>query len=193
MLRRSSLYPAVWTLLASLIVGCAALPVETDYDPDADFEALRTFLWVQREGSGAAEAPIENDLLDARVRRAVEASLSAKGFVLTETHDADFEVAYHVAVNRKVDVATYVDSFPRGYRWGPGITQAYTSVREHAVGSLVLDVVRGDTGKLIWRGSTQARIGEPGTPDARSQRVQAAVDAILERFPPGGETNELGG
>jgi hypothetical protein len=193
MFRRSLIHPAVWTVLAALAVGCAAVPVETDYDPDADFEALRTFLWAERDGAEAAEPAMENDLLDARVRRAVEASLSAKGFVLAETPRADFEVAYHVAVDRKVDVATYVDAFPRGYRWGPGITQAYTTVREHAVGSLVIDVLRGDTGKLIWRGSAQARIGQPGTPEARSQRVQAAADAILGRFPPGGETTEPGG
>ena len=193
MFRPSIPHPAVCTVLASLALGCAVFPVEPDYDPDADFDALRTFLWAERDGSEAAEREIENDLLDARVRRAVEASLSAKGFVLAQTKSADFEVAYHVAVNRKVDVATYVDAFPRGYRWGPGITQAYTTVREYAVGSLVLDVLSGDTGKLIWRGSIQARIGEPGTPEARSQRVQAAVDAILGRFPPGKETTEPGG
>ena len=141
--------------LTASLAGCTSFPVETDYDPEIDF-----------------------------VRRAVDAALAAKGYRKTDDGSADFEVTYHVGVERQVDVQTYVDSYPRGYRWYSGPTQAYTTVREYDVGSLVLDIVSPSEKQLIWRGATQARINDAGTPEQREKRARAAVDAILAKFPP---------
>lgn len=170
--------------LTASLAGCTSFPVETDYDPEIDFGSLGSYGWLEAKREKTGDPRIDNDLLDARVRRAVDAALAAKGYRKTEGEPADFEVTYHVGVERQVDVQTYVDSYPRGYRWYSGPTQAYTTVREYDVGSLVLDIVSPSEKQLIWRGATQARINDAGTPEQREKRARAAVDAILAKFPP---------
>ena len=170
--------------LGVLAAACTSFPVDTDYNPEVDFAVLRHYVWSERDPNPSADPRVDNDLLDGRIRRAVDAALALKGYQPAGAAPADFEITYHVAVERAIDVETYIDAYPRGYRWGAGLTQAYTNVREYDVGSLVLDVLSGDSQKLIWRGSTQAEIDQAGTPEARTQRVRDAVDAILAQFPP---------
>jgi hypothetical protein len=177
-------YAIVAIASAELLVGCASFPVETDYDPATDFAALSSYAWLEATREKTGDPRLDNDLLDARVRRAVEAALSTKGYRKAEAGSTDFEITYHVGVERQVDVQTYVDSYPRGYRWHSGPTHAYTTVREYDVGSLVLDILDPSEKRLIWRGATQARINANGTPEEREQRARSAVDAILARFPP---------
>jgi len=174
-----------WPVLAVLLaVACVGPSVTTDYDPEFDFGTLRRYAWSQPERAPGADPVLANDLLDARIRRAVDRSMAAKGYLPAGELPADFELAYHVAIERAIDVQTYIDAYPRGYRWGAGPTRAYTNVREYDLGSLVLDVSSAETRALIWQGATQARINESGTPEERSERVNWAVDAILEKFPP---------
>ena len=174
-----------WALLGLLLAAaCAGPSVTTDYDPEVDFGALRRYAWSERESAPAADPVVTNDLLDARIRRAVGRAMASKGYLPAGDGPADFELAYHVAIERAIDVQTYIDAYPRGYRWGAGLTRAYTNVREYDLGSLVLDVSSAETRALIWQGATQARINEAGTPEERSERVNRAVDTILEKFPP---------
>ena len=173
---------AVFGLL--LATACATPPVTTDYDPEVEFGELRRYAWSERKPAPEEDPALSNDLLDGRIRRAVERGLGAKGYVPAGDEPADFEIAYHVAVERAVDVQTYIDAYPRGYRWGFGLTRAYTNVREYDVGSIVLDVSSAGNQELIWRGAVQARINEAGTPEERTERVNRAVDAILAKFPP---------
>lgn len=172
------------TALAVLLAGCAGYPVETDYDPAVDFAGLRTYRWLAVERPRTGDPRLDSDLLDGRVRRAVDTALATRGYTRVDGEGADFEVTYHVGVDKQVDVQTYVDSYPRGYRWYPGPSQTYTTVREYEVGSLVLDILSPASKQLIWRGATQARVTDDGTPQEREQRAHDAVGAILAKFPP---------
>lgn len=172
------------SLAMLLVIGCVSYPVETDYDPAIDFGVLKTYRWLPVEKDKTGDPRLDSDLLAARVQRAVDAALATKGYSKLESGSADFEITYHVGVERQVDVQTYIDSYPRGYRYRSFPAQAHTTVREYEVGSLVLDVVSPSARQLIWRGSTQARITEDGTPEERDARARAAVDAILAKFPP---------
>ena len=168
---------ATWT---ANLLACTSFPVEIDYDPQVQFGELRSYAWLAREKTG--DPRLDNDLLDGRIHRAVEAVLKAKGYEAASPGTADFEITYHLGVDQKIDVQTYVDPFP--YRWHAGPPQAYTTVREYDVGSLVLDIVNASEKTLIWRGTTQANVERQGTPEQREVRARAAVEAILAKFPP---------
>jgi len=171
-------------IFVAALLGCASYPVQTDYDPDIGFESLRTYSWLDARQEKTGDPRIDNDLLDRRVRRAVEAELDAKGYRKVEAAQADFALNYHLSVERQIDVQTYVDSPSYGYGWRGGYSNAYTTVQEYDVGSLVIDIIRPGEERLIWRGATQARTHEKGTPEERDERAQAAVSAILAKFPP---------
>ncbi len=89
---------------ASLVVlpsGCAPLSVHVDYDTQADFSGLRTFGWLpEPRATGVPRA--DNPLLHQRIREAIEAQLTAQGFVADD--DPQFRVGYHLSTQQKLDV-----------------------------------------------------------------------------------------
>ena len=164
----------------AILLACTSFPVETDYDPLVQFSELHRYAWLEREKTG--DPRVDNDLLDGRIHRAVDAVLKAKGYETAALGAADFAITYHLGTELKIDVQTYVDPYP--YRWQAGPWHAYTTVREYDVGSLVLDIVNASEKRLIWRGTTRAVVELQGTPEEREARARAAVEAILAKFPP---------
>ncbi len=49
---------------------------------------------------------------------------------------------------------------------------------------MVLDVVDARTNELTWRGWATDELDDDPTPEAVQKYVKAAVDKILEKFPP---------
>ena len=59
-----------------------------------------------------------------------------------------------------------------------------TTVREYEVGTLILDMVDRESGKLIWRGSVADTIRDKNTPEERVEVVNQAIAAMLINYPP---------
>lgn len=173
--------------LALVAAGCVGFPVESDYDPQADFSGYRSWYWLPPRETG--DPRIDNDLVAARIRRAIERTLSARGYVKTSTGEGDFGVGYHGFIQAKTDVRTIDRYYGYGRGWGmygPGYggiaTETY--VDQYDEGTLIIDIVDTRSHKLVWRGSTRGRVSDDTTPEERDERAQAAVDAILAEFPP---------
>lgn len=98
---------AVGTLIAAL--ACAPYQVSTDYDPEAPFERLRTFAWM--DSSRRATDESANPFLERRVRRAVELVLQERGLSTARSGDADLLVTAFV-------IAPMHDNYRRSPRWG---------------------------------------------------------------------------
>jgi hypothetical protein len=157
------------------------LRVQTDYDPAADFTRLRTYAWQPHPARADGDPRINNDLVDTRVRTAVDRVLHARGYQAVAEGEPDFRVSYIVTLDTKTDIHTVPVSYGWGW-WGFPATETY--VDQYEQGTLILDVINASTNKLIWRGSAAARVVEGGTPKQRTQRINEAVERILERFPP---------
>lgn len=171
--------------LALAVAGCASIYVSSDWDPQADFGHLHAWAWFPQARLTSGDPRLDSGLLDLRIRAAVEAELGARGFTSAEPVSADFLVAYHVALDRKLQATTIDDYYgSAGFRhWsGPGYTQTYVS--EVEVGTLMLDVLDARSHELIWRGTAQAEVIADATPEEREARVREAVRRMLERFPP---------
>jgi len=182
---------SIFPLLALLVFetsACIAFPVQQDYDADADFSGYRTWYWLPASPTG--DPRVDNDLVDARIRRAVEQSLAARGYTKTSTGEGDFGIGYHGFIEGKIDVRTIDRYYGYGPGWGryggyyPGRVATETYVDQYDEATLILDIVDRDSRKLVWRGSTSARVRAEQTPEKRDARTQQAVDAILAKFPP---------
>jgi hypothetical protein len=167
------------------LAACAAIEVSSDWNPAADFSRLHSWAWLPQARPVSGDPRLDSALLDQRIRSAVEGELGARGFAKAEATAADFLVAYHVALERKL-VATTIDDYYGGvgyHHWPrPGYSQTY--VHEFEVGTLMLDVLDPRSRELIWRGTAQAEIIPDATPEEREARVREGVRRILERFPP---------
>jgi len=182
--RRLQIHPVsrLYPLLAFLLAACAPMiQVRSDYDTTADFARLRTYRWLQTPSNAPRDPRIDNDLIQSRVRSAVNNELHARGYA-EATDDPDFRVTYHVMVRDKWDV----QSFPVDYGYGLGHWPAANDVRlaQYEEGTLMLDVIDSASNELIWRGSAQARIDPNRSPQERTELINSAVHRMLERFPP---------
>jgi hypothetical protein len=183
---------AVALLLAAASAGCAPFSVRTDYDPSTPFASMKRYDWEPR-AKRLSEAPrdprIDNELVDSRVRRAVDATLVEKGYVLAPADSKagakpDFRVNYFIAIEPKFDVHAIPNYYGYGLGWWGGPAYADVYVDQYEMGTLFIDVISPATNTLVWRGSASARLVPDLTPEERETRIQEAVRAVLAKFPP---------
>jgi len=163
-------------LLTALASSCSSVSTATDYDPEFDFTSVRTFSWAEREGSAAVD-----DLNATRIRSAVEVALAAAGVAPSEAGSADVLVAFDVSVRDRVRVSESGEIY--GYRYG-GFVPRDVDVYQYRDGTLVVDLVDAEAGRLVWRGSARAALREDGSPERRTERIRSAVEALFADFPP---------
>ncbi|HVG64299.1 MAG TPA: DUF4136 domain-containing protein [Hyalangium sp.] len=174
-------------LLTLTLVACAGIETSTNYDPNAvgTLSQYRTYAWLP-EPKGA-DMRVYNDIVEARVKQAVDQEMQARGYRLVD-QNPDFKLGWHGAIDQKLDVGT-MDTY-YGYGWGPWYSPYYagtvphTYVREYEEGTLILDVVDAASNKLVWRGTAQAELSADASAEDRQRKLHDAVNKILEDFPP---------
>ena len=178
----SALLRSAHVLVLLLALACSSLRVNVDFDPNEDFSAYRTFTWFPREQRVQGDYRVDNPLLDARIRSAVERELAARGYRKVTDRNPDFYVAFYLSVEDKMDVYTV----NRGYYdyWGYGVMIPETRVRQYEEGTLVIDIADAREKQLTWRGIGKGRLRRNPTPEQTTKDVDAAVAEILARFPP---------
>jgi len=177
-----------------LLAGCSSINVNTDFDPSAKFSSLRTFTWYSPSQKQTGDDRIDNPLLDARIRKIVEDQLAMKGYRKSTGATPDFYLNYTLVLNQKTSVQT-VDryygyaapawQYGHGYYGGgPGYIAPETRVYTYNMGTLILDILAAQNQKLIWRGSAEAEVRANRSAEQSSQRITAAVEKMLTKFPP---------
>lgn len=169
-------------LFAIALAACSGIKVSTDYDPDFDFETLETYRWAPDFEPTKGPPGVNNDLVHNRIRSAIESQLTARGFRAQTDPTPDFWVAYHIGIERKIQVDTM---YHRHAGWGRrsyrhrGYGRSSTYVSEYAKGTLLIDFLRPGSGELIWRGSGTSRLREQKTPEQRTKAIDEVVAEIL--------------
>jgi hypothetical protein len=175
-------------LLAALLVGCSTVQVKHDYDPGFDFSGYQSWFWLPPSEQGATDPRVHNEITEARVRRALEDTLIARGYSKAPSGEGDFGVGYHLAIEGRIDVRT-VDryyGYGRGWRgWSGGYGYTDTYVDQYDQGMLIVDIVDMRSRQLVWRGTAEARVDESADPERRDARVREAVEKLFAEFPPG--------
>ena len=167
------------------ITACAGIDVKTDYDPDFDFEKLETYRWAPDFVPAGGPLIVDSDLIHSRIRSAIESQLGARGFRAQTDPTPDVWVAYHIGIDRKIEVDTI---YHRNAGWGRrgysrrGYGQSSTYVREYVEGTLLIDLLRPGSGDLLWRGSAISRVKERKTPEERTKAIDDVVAKILEKL-----------
>lgn len=170
----------VWVLS-----GCSSVRVVRDYDREASFKHLQRFSWEHVQQPKTGHPRIDNELVDRRIRAAVEASLQSKGFERVSRNDEDFRVAYYIEFKRKLGGSSL--SLGLGFggygRYGGGVGYG-TGRSDYEVGILIIDIIDARSNEVIWRGSGSRVLYEGSDPDKATRIVNEAVDKILGYFPP---------
>lgn len=171
-------------LLFILLLSCTTIDVDADWDPNAAFSNMHTWAWAPGQSTARGDDPrLESDLVHQRIQSTIENSLIQRGY--DKVNDKpDFYVAYHIAIDQKLDARTTYSDYgvgPYG-RWGTALPE--TTIEQYDQGTLLIDVISSDSKKLVWRGRAQSRIQDLKDAASRQARTQEAVSRLLERFPP---------
>lgn len=178
-------------LLITLQFGCSSLKVTYDHDPGAEFSTFRTFDWVASHQEPTGDPRLDNSLTDIRVRGTVEGQLTLKGYRRVDAEKPDFYVSYYASLKDLLNMSSisHYDGFGVGERPGygggwPAGSRTVTDVQSYKEGTLILDVVNGQTNRLVWRGIAQAEVDPSRDPHARQELLREAIHDMLTHFPP---------
>lgn len=192
-----SILSIVWlAVIVAVVAGCVGSgSIESDYKEGVNFADYKTYRWHDK--SAEAKGDHDDDILDGRIRAAVDEELQAKGFLRVGSEKTDFSVNYSVTVQEKTDIRSY-DTYSgmspgfsmgygrSGYRYGHSI--GYSSASEvrtfhYEEGTFVIDVVDGND-KLVWRGSAEGRLKKNLTVEEKRQGIKDVTAKVLMNFPP---------
>src|SRR5258708_7323934 len=151
-----------------------AQQVKTDYDRSANFSQYKTYSWEKVQ--------TQDPLMVDRIKEAVNAALTAKGWTPVESGGSVAIVAIEMTRNQQT-LNTFYDGFGGGWRWGGGFGNATTTVDNYKVGTLVVDLFDANTKRLIWRGSSSDTLSDKS--DKNIKNLDKGVQTMFEHFPPG--------
>ena len=162
------------TLCATVLaLSCSSINVSHDYDPQADFNNLKTFSWLPFPKKADV-----NQLVVKRIQDAVTGELETKGLRLSS--NPDFLIAMHGATKEKLDIQDWGYSSPRAAYWG----RRDISVQQYTEGTLILDFVDAKSKEMIWRGVATGAVDSGASPEQRTKRINDVVAKLLAKFPP---------
>jgi hypothetical protein len=179
-----------------LLTGCSTLTVQTDYEPQYDFSALKTYAWLDTPAP-SNDIRVNNSLIINRVVAAVNNDLKSKGYQLTDKDKADFYVNWFGGIENKIrqeTINTFYGGLGYGYgAWGyggfwPGYSQTYDV--EYQEGTLIIDIADSKSKQLIWRGTGRDYVEEKDTPEKITEGINQSVSKILSSFPPGSKATK---
>jgi hypothetical protein len=101
------------SVISALVLASAsfAQQVKTDYDRKADFSQYKTYSWEKVQ--------TQDPLLVDRIKQAVNAALTAKGWTPVESGGNVAIVAIETTQNQQ-SLNTFYDGFGGGWRWRGG-------------------------------------------------------------------------
>ncbi len=160
------------------LTGCQSVKVDFDYDETVDFANYQTFDWMPQPRD-VPRNPQINDIMDNRIKRAIEGELVAGGYQKNRSGRPDVYVVYHTATQRQID-RTYIERWGYGRRGRLRRTGA-VRVESYKEGTLIIDLVDAERRELVWRGTATGAVSDLTQTE---KKLFEAVERIFEAFPP---------
>jgi hypothetical protein len=180
---RGAVAVGIVTLALTAIAACARLPMTSTHDPNADFTALRSFAWTPGPQRDLGDPRVDQELLDALAREAVEEELRSKGYEKDVSGAPDFLVAYDIGVQDRSSTVRVGPSggYRQGWSW---IGRSAPATSSYEQGTLRLRVIDPGNEQVLWQGSVESVVDFKASDEKRGKRVRRAVSQLLRKFPP---------
>src|SRR6201997_3158199 len=152
-----------------------AQQVKTDFDHQANFSQYKTYSWQ--------EIKPPNSLWDARIKSAVDAQLTAKGWTQVDS-GGDVAIVAIATSHTEKTLQTFYDGMGGGWRWRGfgGMGEATTTEQDYKEGTLIVDMYDGKTKQLIWRGSSEDTVSNNA--EKNEKNLDKGVAKMFKKFPP---------
>jgi hypothetical protein len=168
-------------LLFVVAAACRSPQVGYDYDRSADFGRYRSYAWVSAGQEATGDKRLDNSLVNARIRAAIDAQLRAKGYVVSADGSPDFLVGYHAGMKdllKGSSTQNYIGDRAQG------TFTTISDIQSYHEGTLLIDIVDATSQQLVWQASARADVDQSLGPKERDAKVNDIVRAMLAHFPP---------
>jgi len=165
-----------------IVLGLAATPalaqkVTIDYAHDFDFEAVKTFQYVETKDSNSA-----SQLTDDRIKNAIIRELTEGGLKQVES-DPDLFVTYHLTTQENTVYNTTSSGYGgyggygRGWGgWGGSMGSSTTTASTYTEGTMIIDGYEPGEKKMVWRGTGTVTV--KSKPEKQSKQIDSILDKL---------------
>jgi hypothetical protein len=180
------LQKAVVVLMATMFLFAGkswASDVKTDYDRDTTFGQYKTYSWEHVQ----TKNPLDVD----RIKNAVNAALTAKGWTLVDS-GGDVSVMAVEATSDHHTLDTFYLGQGGGWGWrrfgggGFGPYESTTTTDNYKVGTVVIDMFDTKKKNLVWRGSSSDILSNDSNKNIKD--LDNEVEKLFKDFPPGSKS-----
>ena len=178
-------------LVCSVLMACSTGPViRTDVDPNANFATYRTFAFVDPLATSRAGY---TSLLSERLKRATQAQMEWRGYVLDSTNP-DLLINFHAHLSQRSEYVPPPPApwgygygymgFPAGYYgyWGGYPMGMAPSVIQYTEGMLTIDLIDARRKQVVWEGVSTSVVDDMQSASSE-QGIQNVVSAIFAKYP----------
>jgi len=189
-------------LITLILAACSNGISLTKHDTEgsADLTTLKTYNWAaDSEFTGTSEVAGHNRVFDKIIRNTVNQVLQEKGYVLTDSAQADFSIDYRINIQEEV-VATdaaysqsendqNINQYGPTWKIGGGSDSGYQGLEPPAEELIFLQKGRlhigafAPTNSLVWHTSATKLLNSQKTDIERQQTMQQAVTKVMSSFP----------
>lgn len=164
-------------LLLLLIISCAPIYVNYDYETGTNFGQYKTYNIYPELISGLSELD-ENRLLDA-----IDEVLQQKGFKVSQSPDIFVNIKsqeFESFNNSNVGVGVGGTGGNVGGGVSVGIPINRTSINRE----LTFDFIDAQKDRLIWQAISESGYNPNASPEKRKEKFIAIVTKVFSKYPP---------
>ena len=179
-------------VLGFMLASCAST-AHVEKDNNTDFSHYKTFAWIDKDGEGNNDHNRTNDILEQRVREAVNKELERSSGWRQTKNRPDVLLSYDVLVERSIKESNS-PVYSRPYTrlvYNP-YTRRYATIyypseflgyerdqRPVKEGTVTISMIDSKTDKTVWQGWTT---DEVNSRHLTSKEIQNAVRSIFKKF-----------
>lgn len=166
------------SILGAFVISCSSVRVSYDYDSQTDFSAYTTYNYFSDMQTGLS------GLDEKRLIRALDSTLQAKGYHLTE--EPDFYINILSEEYRSApDTAVGVGVGGIGRNVGGGVSVGFPISNSGLQRMIQFDFVDAQKDTLFWQAFTESGYRDNASPSVRNSQLWAVVKKVFSQFPPG--------
>ena len=165
------------TILTLVIVSCAPIRVNYDFDKSTDFTKYKTYNYYADMKTGLS------DLDTKRFLDALDYKMQARGFSLAKEPDFFIDIKsseFQTAQRNTVGVGVGGGGRNVGGGVSIGIPLGQSGVNRQ----ITIDFVDENGKGLFWQAVSESSYNPNASPENREARLNAILDKILVNYPP---------
>lgn len=164
-------------LVLFLILSCAPIRVNYDYDRTVNFENYKTYQYFADMNTGLSELDT-NRLLDA-----LDTKMTEKGYAISKTPDFFIDIKsrdYQEGPKSTVGIGMGGTSGNVGGGVSVGIPVGQGQVNRE----ITIDFVSQEKKQLFWQAVSESSFNPNASPETRGAMLKALVEKVLSQYPP---------